>query len=145
MYEIWKSRAIELLENHEARRQSLVNIPERIRELEESLAGVRSSQTDSVRVKSSGGARDNAYINNIVERELLQKNLEDARKLVGRVNSALSVLSEAEQQLLERFFIKKERGASFNLADELKIDRKTVYYRKEEALRKFTIAMYGGI
>ena len=145
MREIWKIKAIELLEDHEAKKQSLVNIPERIRELEENLARIRSSQTDTLRVKSSAGTRDDEYIANIVERELLQKNLEDARKLVGRVNSALSVLSEGEQKLLERFFIKKEREACFNLAEELKIDRKTVYYRKEEALRKFTIAMYGGI
>lgn len=145
MAEIWKSKAKELLEDHEAKKQSLVNIPERIRELEENLARIRCSKTDSVRVKSSGGSRDNEYIENIVEREMLQKNLEDARELVGRVNSALSVLSDEEKKLLERFFIKKEREACFNLAEELKIDRKTVYYRKEEALRKFTIAMYGGI
>ena len=133
------------LEMFEARKQSLINIPDQIRELEEKLTSIRSQTADSVSVKGGSGSRDDAYLNNIVARDQLKANLEEARRSVSRVTGALSVLTPDEREILERFYMNPEKGVSFNMADELNIDRKTVYYRKDAALKKFTIAMYNGI
>lgn len=133
------------LEMYEARKQALINIPDQIKELEEKLASIRVQSTDSISVKGCSGSRDDAYLNNIVARDQLAANLEEARRAVSRVNGALSILTQEEKELLERFYMTREKAAADNLADELHIDRKTVYYRKDTALKKFTIAMYNGI
>lgn len=145
MYDIWKKQAMNELEMYEARKQALINIPDQIKELEEKLTSIRSQTADSVSVKGGGGSRDDAYLNNIVARDRLQANLEEARRAVSRVSGALNILTAEEKMLLERFFVTREKSAADNLADELHIDRKTVYYRKDNALKKFTIAMYNGI
>lgn len=133
------------LEMYEARKQSLINIPDQIKELEERLVSIRSAGADSVSVKGGVSGKDDAYLNNIVARDILSANLEEARRSVIRVGGALSILTAEEREILERFYMNPEKGVSFNMADELSIDRKTVYYRKENALKKFTIAMYNGI
>lgn len=133
------------LEMYEARKQSLINIPDQIKELEEKLTSIRSQSTDSISVKGGVSGKDDAYLNNIVARDRLSANLEEARRSVSRVNGALSILTADEREILERFYMNPEKGVSFNMADELSVDRKTVYHRKDNALKKFTIAMYNGI
>lgn len=145
MYDIWKKEAINALELYEARKRALVNIPDQIKELEEKLSSIRSAASSNITVKGSGSGKDDTYINNIVAREKLSANLEEAKKHVFRVSSALDVLSNEEKEILCRFFVDQERGAADNIAEEKHIDRKTVYYRKDAALKKFAYAMYGGI
>ena len=145
MREIWKTQAMNELEMHEARKASIENITDQLRELESELTSIRSPGADSVSVRGGGGAKDGRYLNNIVARDVLMANLKAARRSVRAVEKALSVLDEEEQELLLRFFIKPEKEAVFDFADKFGIDRKTVYYRRESALKKFTIAMYNGM
>lgn len=145
MYEIWRKQAVNELEMYEARKLAVVNISDQLRELEESFTGIRSPSADSACVKGGGRRKDEAYLNNIVTRDALKDNLKEARRSVRRVSAALGCLSEDEREILERFYIKPEKGVAFNMADELAVDRKTVYYRKDAALRKFTIAMFNGV
>lgn len=140
---IWRDQAINDLNNYEAKKQSLINIPDQIRELEEKMASIRSQAAESVSVKGSGGSKDDAYLNNIVARDRLNAKLEENRRFVSRVNNSLSILSEEEREILRRFYMTQERGAAYNIAEEKAIDHKTVYHRKDDALHKFTTAMYG--
>ena len=55
--DIWRKQAEEDLKIYEARKQSLVNIPDQIKELEEKLTSIRSQSADSVSVKGGGGFR----------------------------------------------------------------------------------------
>lgn len=128
---------------YKARKQALINIPDQIKELEEKMASIRSQSADSVSVKGGGGTKEDAYLNNIVTRELLSANLEESRRAVSRVSGALSILTDDEKEALKRFYIDKERNAAFNLAEKWNVERKTVYPRKDAALEKFAIAMYG--
>lgn len=122
----------------------MVNIPEQIRELEERMTAIRSQTADSVSVKGGSGSRDDAYLNNIVARDSLKANLEEARRTVGRVSNALGILNEDERELLRRFYMIPERGAAYNIAEDKRVDHKTVYRWKDAALLKFATAMYGG-
>lgn len=141
--DIWRKQAETDLKNFEACKQSLINIPDQIRELEEKLTSIRSQTADSVTVKGGSGSRDDAYLNNIVARDRLNANLEENRRFVSRVSNALSILNEDEKELLRRFYMLPERGAAYNMAGEKHVDHKTVYRWKDEALNKFTRAMYG--
>ena len=141
--DIWRKQAESDLKIYEASKQALINIPDQIKELEEKMASIRSQSADSVSVKGGGGSRDDAYLNNIVARDRLSANLEENRRFVSRVSNALSVLTEEEKELLRRFYMAPERGAAYNMAAEKHVDHKTVYRWKDDALDRFTIAMYG--
>lgn len=141
--DIWRRQAESDLREYEAKKKSLENIPDQIRELEEKMTSIRSQTADSVSVKGGGGSRDDAYLNNIVARDRLSANLEDNRRFVSRISNAISILTDDEKKILTRFYIVPERGVAYNIASEKNVDHKTVYHWKDEALEKFTTAMYG--
>lgn len=141
--DIWRRQAEDDLRDYEAKKKSLENIHDQIRELEEKMASIRSQTADSVSVKGGGGSRDDAYLNNIVARDRLSANLEDNRRFVSRVSNALSILTDDEKKVLTRFYIVPERGVAYNMAEEKHVDHKTVYRWKDVALEKFATAMYG--
>ena len=143
MYDLWKNWAVNELQSYEAQKQATVNLPERIRDIEERMIGLRSSGSDSIAVKGGGSGREDMYINCICQQAELEKSLKRAQSEVRQIERALSVLSKEEQSILRRFYIDAERGAARRLAEDLGIEEKAVYRRKDTALRLFTIAIFG--
>lgn len=139
----WKIEAVEKLKQYIPRKLSLNNIPLEINRLESSMEGIRSAVSDSSPGKGSSGSRDDMYLSNMVHRGELERAMEQAASWVDMVEAALEILSDEERLILERFYMRPEKGAADRLAGDLRIDVKTVYRRKDDALRHFTIAMYG--
>lgn len=142
---IWKNEAIEKLKQYDAKRGALDSIPKAIRELELDMQSLRGAAVDRTPVRGSGSRHEDAMLSNIVKREELERSLEQAKIWVDLVDAALDHLPEGEQVILERFYIYPEKNAAERLAGDLFCDPKTVYRRKDDALRTFTIALYGAV
>lgn len=141
----WKFEAVEKLRQYEAKKQSLKNISEEIKRLESAMRSIRSALADGTPVSGGGSGREDMMLSNIVHREELERSLEQAQKWVALVEAGMEILSQEERLILERFYIKPEKGAADRLAGDLNLDVKTVYKRKDAALRHFTISLYGGV
>jgi len=139
----WKHEAIENLKKYNAKNISVHNLQDEIAELTARKNGIRSATGDATPVKGGGNGREDAMINSMVRLERLQTNLREVKRWITRMERGLSSLNEEEMKLLTRFYITPEKGAADRLASDLLIDIKTVYARRDNALRKFTIAMYG--
>lgn len=139
----WKFEAIEKLKQYSAKKQSLQSIPLEIARLESALKGIRSATADGTPVQGGGSGREDMLLSNIVHREELERSLDQAKKWVDLVDTGLEILSRDERLILDRFYINPAKGAADKLAEELLLDVKTVYKRKDAALRKFTISLYG--
>ena len=139
----WKTEAVEKLKKMEAMRQSLVSIPQEIGRLESVARGMRGATTDKVPVTGGGSRREDAWLNNIVQREMLARSLEQAQRWVNCVQGALSVLAPEERLILMRLYICPERKAVERLAGELGIEQSSIYRHRDRALEKFTMALYG--
>jgi hypothetical protein len=139
----WKYEAIDKLRDYEAKKQALESIPKEIECLEMAFEGIRSSTTDGTPVKGGGGSREDMMLNNIVKRDELKRALEQAQVWVDMVDKGLSMLSEEERTVLDRFFIHHRKGNVNRLCEELFIEQSTAYRWKDQALRKFTISLYG--
>lgn len=140
----WKSEAVEKLKQYEAKKRSLVNIPIEIARLESAMRSIRSATSDGTPVSGGGSGREDMMLSNIVQREELGRSLEQAQKWVALVDAGLEILTEEERKILDRFYIHPENGAAERVAGDLRIDIKTAYRRKDDALRRFTISLYGG-
>lgn len=140
----WKYEAIDKLKQYEAKKQSLESIPLEIARLGSVMKSIRSATADGTPVQGGGSGREDMMLSNIVQREELERSLEQAQKWVDLVDAGLDILSEEERLILDRFYIHSERGAADRLAGDLHMDVKTVYKRKDDALRRFTISLYGG-
>ena len=141
----WKQEAADKLMQYEARRQSLENIPAEIRRLELDYTSLRSSTAAAMPSHGNGSRREDAMLTNIVRREELARQLESARAWVALTDGGLSALDEEDKLVLDRFFVHRRKGACEQLCEELDREKAQVYRRRDRALRRFTLALYGGL
>ena len=139
----WKREAIDKLKNYEAHRQALENIPREIKRLESAYTGLRSASTENAPVSGGGGTREDCVLSNIVLRDELKRRLKEARLWTAQVDKALAGLGEEEKLVLDRFYIHRAKGNAGELCERLNVEQATVYRKRDSALRRFTIALYG--
>lgn len=139
----WKFEAIEKLKQYEAKKQALTSIPEEIARLESEMRSIRSATADGSPVNGGGSGREDMILSNIVHREELERSLEQAKKWVAMVDGGLEILSAEERLILDRFYIHPATGNVDRLCGELAVEKPTVYRRKDAALRRFTVCLYG--
>lgn len=139
----WAVLSVQRLKDYEKRKYALANIPEQIRSLEEQFVSIRAASTDATPVRDSSNRREDMLVYNIAKREELKHNLSIARREVKLTEKGLDALTEEEQRILELFFIRRPDNHIEKLCDELFTSKTELYRRKDEALKNFTIAVYG--
>lgn len=139
----WKREAVDKLKNYEVHRQALESIPQEIKRLESVWTGIRSAVTDSTPVSGGGSTREDVMLSNIVHRDELKQRMKEACLWVSQVDTALSILSDEERLVLDRFYLHPIKGIIDDLCERLNVEQATVYRKRDNALRRFTIALYG--
>ena len=139
----WKREAADKLKNYEAHKQALECLPKEIKRLESAYTGIRSATTDGTPVSGGGNTREDSMLSNIVHRDELKRRLKEARLWVAQVDKALAVLDDEERLVLDRFYIHRAKGNVGELCERLNVEQATVYRKRDSALRRFTIALYG--
>ena len=139
----WKREAIDKLKNYEAHREALESIPKEIKRLESVYAGIRSATTDGTPVSGGGNTREDTMLSSIVHRDELKRRLKEARLWLSQVDKALAVLDDEERLILDKFYIHRAKGNVGDLCERLNVEQSTVYRKRDNALRLFTIALYG--
>ena len=143
MYDIWRMVAVNDLQTLKAKRQALINIPERIAELEAQATCIRSTTADGTPVKGGGSSREDMLLNNITEKDELREALDQTQKQVAKIDRALGVLTDTERRILQVRYIDREPGAISKLSCELDLDERTVRNRLSDAMKQFAISMRG--
>lgn len=141
----WKSEAVEKLRDYEAKKHCLSSIPTEIRQLKEQYGAIRSSTSDGTPVTGGGSGREDMLLSNIVKREELERTLRQAARWVQLVDAGLEILSQEEKLILDRFYIHPAKGNVDRLCEELGVEKPSVYRRKDNALRHFTMCLYGAV
>lgn len=139
----WKYEAIDRLKTYELKKNAVQAIPAQIRELEQQFGAIRSSTSDGEPVQGSGGRSEDALINNIAKREELKRTLAITEQSVDTVEHGLSLLTDEEYEILDAFYIHPTKCVVMDMCDRLSCEQATVYRRRNEALRRFTLALYG--
>lgn len=139
----WKAEAKEKLRRYDAMRLATINIPEELERLELDAQSIRSAKLDGDVVAGGGNKREDALLNNIIERQELCWTLQQAQLWLKTTDRALSALSKEERLILHRLYIYPEIGAPERLCKELRMETSSVYRRRDKALRHFTLAYYG--
>lgn len=82
-------------------------------------------------------------LSNIVHRDELKRRLKEANLWVAQVDKALAVLDDEERLVLDKFYIHRAKGNVGELCERLNLEKTAVYDRRDKALRRVTIALYG--
>ena len=124
----WRSEAKRVLTTYQARCASLQS------------AELELQRLDQLRCTGKSG---NDRLNAMVTRAELMHTCKENALCIRAVDTALAALSKQEQELLTRLFIEPYWGGVQAMVDATGIPRTTLYRRRDRALRKFTMAMYG--
>lgn len=140
----WKNEAMERLRRYEAMRVASRNIPKEIDRLKEEALRMRRADPSIVPVRGSGlPCRDEALLNNIAKRQELEWSLKQVKSWIINTDRGLEALSEDERLVLRRLYLRPEKNALDRLCTELGMEQSTVYRKRDQALERFTYAMYG--
>ena len=139
----WKNEAMEKLRRYSAMRQALRNIPEEIDRLKDDACTLRSISMDSTRVRGGGNRREEALINNLVEQQELEWTLGQVKRWLEIADRGLLALPQEDRIILQRLYIHPEKGALERLCQELGVEQSSIYRKRDQALQRFTVAMYG--
>ena len=136
----WKEEATQRLMDYKPVRVSLNSMRRELKRLEMEATALRSG---TVQMGGGCGCREDRQLNNMIRRQELSDALDQAVLWVDITDHALGCLEDQEKELLVRIYIEGDWGNVTQLAQDLGMERSTVYRRRDEALRKFTVAMYG--
>jgi hypothetical protein len=139
----WKEEATEKLRKYDAMHLAVKNLPEEMKRLEQAACAIRSARTDGTPVKGGTNRREDMLLNNLVCREELAQALNQAKLWVSTTERAFGVLSPEEKLVLYRLYIYPERNAMDRLCQELDLEQSSIYRKRDQALRRFTTALYG--
>lgn len=138
----WKQEAAERLRTYALRKHALTALPQQIREAQLYRESIQAARTDGAAV-SGGTCQQDRLLGSLVYQEELERRLAATEVYVSGIEAALQALTEEERLVLDRFYIHPQRGNADKLCEELCVERASVYRRKDQALRRFTMALYG--
>ncbi len=139
----WKHETIEKLKEYTVRKNAVVSIPEEITRLEEAVYGLRAVSADVVSGSGGENTQEDKLLSNIVHRQELERRFADTQIWLATMDRALDLLDREDRLILERFYIHPAKGNVDRLCEELAIEKAGIYKRKDKALRRLTIAIYG--
>ena len=139
----WKAEATEKLRRYGAMRLAVLNIPEEQKRLLLDARRIRAAKMDAAPVDGGNSRREEALLNNLIQRQELDNTLKQANLWLKSTDRAMSVLSPEEKQILHRLLIYPEKHAVERLCLELGMEQSSIYRKRDDALRHFTLAYYG--
>lgn len=139
----WKTEAKEKLRKYDAMVNATINIPEEIAMLESMHKAIHTRKMDEPSIVRGESTHDEKFINNIAKRQELKWALKNAKSWVKLVENALECLLPDEKLIVQKLYIYPSKGAVKELCEELEITDSTLYRRRDQALERFTLALYG--
>lgn len=140
----WRAEAKRDLQTYPQRKEAVENIKEKIRILDEQFMSLRGISAGEP-VMGGASKQEDKWLDNISERERLSFSLKIAEALVELTEKGLEVLEDRERQILEGFYMQRVENHIEKLCERFHLEKSRLYELKDNALKKFTISMYGTV
>lgn len=139
----WKNEAMEKLRRYDMMCAAQENIIREIKRLKEDATSMRRADPSVTPVRGSGSPYDEKLMNNIVQRQELSWTLKQVKQWLANTERGLQALPQEDLMILQRLFLYPRKDSLDRLCKELGVEQSTVYRKRDQALERFTIAMYG--
>ena len=109
------------------------------------MSGVRSPQFDGMPRTHNPQAGEERILKGIEEIDILQERYRQAVEYMDWFKPAWEQLSSEERYVLETFYRDEggQTGAVYEICDHFHIERSSAYNRKNRALAKLAVLLYG--
>lgn len=140
----WQKEAIEDLKNYNNLKEGIKSLKLRINSLNNNYKAIKTGDFSLQKVQGGKNkSSDERLIDNIAQRERLALVLKADQMLAERIEQGLQALNEQERLVIEELVIKDKKNAIIELSRTLAYEKSKIYTMRNEAIRKFTIFMYG--
>lgn len=148
---IWKyldkrSAVVDALKDYGSMKFIIEHTDDEIRAAYEKMGGVSSPQPDGMPRAHNPRAAEDRMVNGIEEIDVLKERYRQAMEYMAWFLPAWEELSEDERYVLETFYGENNgygSSAVDEIADYFQIERASAYRRKNRALERLTILLYG--
>jgi len=139
----WKKESENELRDYGRKQVALINIPKFLDHIKYELSLIEKNKTDFEYNRNAKNKWDDLFIENIVKKNELERNLFLTKSRIELVERGLCGVTNDERRLLKLFYIDRPDDCVQKLCDEFDYEKSSIYNCKDVALRKFTMAMYG--
>lgn len=119
------------------------NIPLELQRLQLNAQSIRGATMDGSRSKGNKRGREDALLDNLVCREELKRSLEQTKLWLETADRGLKALTAEEKLILYSMYICPSIGNLESLCQRLEVEKSSIYRKRDKALARFTLAMYG--
>lgn len=147
---IWKyldkrSAAVDALKDYDSMAFIIANTSNEIKNTRDDMGSIRSPQFDGMPRTHNPQAGEERILKNIEKIDILQERYRQAVEYMEWFKPAWEELSSEERYVLETFYRDEggQTGAVYEICSQLNVERSTAYNRKNRALAKLAVLLYG--
>ena len=133
--EIYEAK--EELKSLRMKRCQMRDIEYEIRITETKATSPRSNTLSAVPTHGGGNHYEHALASYVDEKDELIKKLRSKQLEIEQIENALSVLTDEEREVIDKFYINWTTTSMWDLTDELNCGRTHIYKLRNNALKKY--------
>ena len=141
-----RSATIAALKDYESMQFIIKNTGEEIRSQQDKMVGVASPIWDDMPHVHNPGATEERIVNGIEEIDILKERYRQAVEYMEWFQPAWDQLTEDERYVLEVFYMDSNSygsNAVYYVASYFQVEQTTAYKRKNRALDRLTVLLFG--
>lgn len=139
-YKKWLIEDLQLLERQ---RFSIEQIKSELETLEAEYSAIKVTNYNKMPSGSGDNIQEEKLLTNIAKRDELSANLKATTLHVEDMDRLLSQLNDTERAIVQRMFVKREKYAADNLANDLGYETARIYQLKNQALTHLAQLRHG--
>ncbi len=141
-----RSAAVSALQDYSSMAFILSHTDEEIKNTREQMTGISGTKFDGLPKAHNPQATEERIVNGVNEIDVLKERYRQAAEYMEWFKPAWEQLSEDEQYVLETFYSKDNAygsGTIYAIAERFHIDRNAAYKKKNRALDRLTVLLFG--
>lgn len=137
---------IDKLRNYASRKASLEFTAKELERLNAEMTRIQSSMKDEAPVSGGTNHTEDRLVNLIMKKCEIEAIRKETEAWVLNLERALAALDADERHIIEVMCIEQIRGAVEQLCNDFgEVDERTIYRRRNRALRHLTVLYYGAL
>lgn len=137
----WKFVAEGLLRDYPLQKKAIESIPEKVHIIDDDMTALRGGGFDAIPTKGGTSHYEDRLISGVVSKDELINNARTALRRIRQVDKGLNALTAEERKILYCFYM--GGGGYSRVMEDFHVEKTEAYRRRDRALKKFTIAMFG--
>lgn len=139
----WEKEVINRLKKYSYRVEAVKNLKAKIEYLDSKLTSVKSIRIDKYPIQGGGCKQEDILINNLVEKDLLIRNLNYCQREIDELDKAFDILTKTEYEVIQRLYLQSYKINIKIICEEMGYSKSNIYNISHVAAKKLALYLYG--